>query len=293
MANTVLDTVDITTNRFRDWVTKTNDAITVLRNQSVTTTNTINGDTVTGNGYVVGILGANTLVATTLRGGTVNSIANLAITTNTNITAAYVNVTSNTYIYSNSSIAAAIFIGNSTATNTSFNSTYYNVNSNLSLIGVSHTVTGNVNVDSGTLFVDSLNNRIGINTTSPNNSLTVVGNTLITGILTTPYTVSMSNSVTTTGTSQVAIDSFAAATYRSAKYTLSITDNVNSSTYQTSEVLVMHDGTTSYLTEYAALRSNSSVGTISSDISGGNVRLLFSPVSSNTTVKFSRILLVV
>lgn len=293
MANTVLDTVDITTNRFRDWVTKTNDAITVLRNQSVTTTNTINGDTVTGNGYVVGILGANTLVATTLRGGTVNSIANLAITTNTNITAAYVNVTSNTYIYSNSSIAAAIFIGNSTATNTSFNSTYYNVNSNLALIGVAHTVTGNVNVDSGTLFVDSLNNRIGINTTSPNNSLTVVGNTLITGILTTPYTMSMSNSATTTGTSQVAIDSFAAATYRSAKYTLSITDNVNSSTYQTSEVLVMHDGTNAYVTEYAVLRSNSSVGTMAADISGGNVRLLITPVSANNTIKFERTLVVV
>lgn len=292
MANTVLDTVDITTNRFRDWVTKTNDAITVLRNQSVTVTNTATGDTVTGNGFVTGTLGAVTLTAGTLRGGTVNSAANLAITTNTNITAAYVNVTSNTYLYSNSTIAAAIFAGNSTATNTTFNSTYYNVNSNLALIGVLHSVTGNVNVDGGTLYVDSLNNRIGLGTATPNSTLTIVGNAVMTGTLSNPFSTMYSNSATANSTAQVAIDTFPSATYRSGKYTLSITDNVNASTYQTSEVLVMHDGTNAYLTEYAVLRSNSTVATLAADISGGNVRLLMTPVSTNNTVKFTRTLVV-
>lgn len=293
MANTTLNTIDVLTNTFQSWVDKTNAAIQVLVNQSVTVTNTATGDTVTGNGFVLGTLGANTLTAVTLRGGTVNSAANLAITTNTNITAAYVNVTSNAYFYGNSTIASAIFAGNSTATNTSFSSTYYTVNSNTVIIGTSHAVTGNVNIDAGTLFIDALNNRIGVGTATPNSTLTVVGNTVLTGILTTPYTTIASNSATTTGTSQVAIDSFAAANYRSAKYTLSITDNVNATTYQTSEILVMHDGTNAYLTEYAVLRSNSSVATMAADISAGNVRLLITPVSANNTVKFERTLVVV
>lgn len=293
MANTVLDTVDVTTNRFRDWITKTNDAITVLRNQGVTVSNTVNGDTVNGNGFVTGILGATTLTAGTLRGGTVNSAANLAITSNVNFTAAYVNVAANTYIYSNSSIAAVTFIGNSTVTNTTFNSTLYNVNSNVALIGSLHTITGNVNVDAGSFYVDSVNNRVGIGTTTPNTALVVVGNAAISGTILTTYTTESSNSATVSGTSQVAIDTFASASFRSAKYTLSITDNVNATTFQTSEVLVMHDGTNAYLTEYAVLRSNSSVATMAADISGGNVRLLMTPVSSNNTVKFARTLVVV
>ena len=36
-------------------------------------------------------------------------------------------------------------------------------------------VTGNLSVDSGTLFVDSLNNRVGIGTTTPSSALQVVG----------------------------------------------------------------------------------------------------------------------
>lgn len=293
MANTVLDTIDLTTNKFRDWITKTNDAITVLRNQTVTVTNTATGDTVSGNGFVTGTLGATTLTAATLRGGTVNASANLAITSNVNFNAAYVNVVANTYIYSNSSIAAAIFQGNSTATNTTFNSTYYFVNSNAALSGTSHTITGNVSIDSGTLFVDALNNRVGVGTSAPSNTFTVNGSISLSGAVVSPYSVGVSNTISTNSTSQVAIDTFAVATYRSAKYTLSITDNVNAATYQSSEVLVMHDGTNAYLTEYAVLRSNSTVGTLSADVSGGNVRLLFTPVTSNTTVNYVRTLVVV
>lgn len=52
------------------------------------------------------------------------------------------------------------------------------------------TITGtlsasaNVNLDSGTLFVDGTNNRVGINNTAPTQSLTVTGTTSLTGNLT-------------------------------------------------------------------------------------------------------------
>lgn len=43
------------------------------------------------------------------------------------------------------------------------------------------TVTGNVNVDSGTLYVDVTNNRVGINRTNPSQPLDVLGNAKIVG----------------------------------------------------------------------------------------------------------------
>lgn len=290
MANTTLDTIDVVTNTFRNWVDKTNDAIQVLRNQAVTVSNTVAGDTVNGNGFVVGFLGANTLGATTLRGGNNTTLANLAIITNTNITAAFVNVAANTLIYSNSTVAAAVFGGNTTATNSTFNSTYFNVNSNTTIVGSAHVVTGNVNIDSGTLFVDSVNNRIGVNTIAPSAAVTVNGSVIITGTVDVAHMKIIANSATTSGTTQVAVDTFAAASYRTGKYTVSITDTTSPAVFQAAELLVMHDGTNSYVTEYAVLRNGSNLGTFASDISSGNVRLLFTPTVATSSIKFTRTL---
>lgn len=292
MANTVIDTVDVGTNTFRNWVDKTNDAINVIRNQAVTVTASAGGDTVTGNGFVVGILGSNTLVANTIRGGSITTAANLSITTNTTFTAAVVNVVANTQIYSNSTIAAATFGGNTTATNSTFNSTFFNINSNVSVVGTSHTVAGNVNIDSGLLFVDVVANRVGINTVSPSSALTVNGSVIVSnGSLTLPHIFVSSNSVNTAATTQQVIDTFATSTYRSGKYTVSITDLTTSTTFQTSEMLVMQDGTTAYVTEYAVIRNGSNLGTFAADISAGNARLLFTPTVANSTIKFTRTLL--
>jgi len=43
------------------------------------------------------------------------------------------------------------------------------------------TATGNYNFDSGTLFVDSVNNRVGIGTASPSAKLQIAGQTYISG----------------------------------------------------------------------------------------------------------------
>lgn len=45
-------------------------------------------------------------------------------------------------------------------------------------------VSGNLTVDTNTLFVDSVNNSVGVGTTTPNEKLTVVGNISATGIVT-------------------------------------------------------------------------------------------------------------
>jgi hypothetical protein len=52
------------------------------------------------------------------------------------------------------------------------------LSSNVDLTGkiiTSPTIEGNTTIDSGTLFVDSINNRIGINTITPDYRLTVAG----------------------------------------------------------------------------------------------------------------------
>lgn len=72
-------------------------------------------------------------------------------------------------------------------------------------------------------------------------------------------------------TTATAVDSFAAATYRSCRYLVQITQGTN---YQVSEVLVIHNGTTTTMTEFAVLETNGALGTLTSDINAGNVRLL-------------------
>ena len=85
----------------------------------------------------------------------------------------------------------------------------------------------------------------------------------------------------TTAITQVAIDTFAAATFRSARYTIQATNSTDS-TYHITEVLLIHDGTNAYITEYGTMFTGSSEGTISADIAAGNVRLLVTPASTDT-----------
>jgi len=72
-------------------------------------------------------------------------------------------------------------------------------------------------------------------------------------------------------TSATAVDTFSATSYRSVKYLVQVTQGSN---YQFSEILVIHNGTTTSMTEYGALETNGALATFTSDISTGNVRLL-------------------
>lgn len=69
-------------------------------------------------------------------------------------------------------------------------------------------VSGNLAVDTNVLKVDTVNNRVGINTTTPTNPLHVTGNTLITGNLTCSATVSC----TTLDATNIALDTITSTT---------------------------------------------------------------------------------
>lgn len=103
------------------------------------------------------------------------------------------------------------------------------------------------------------------------------------------HTAGIQASVATT--SATAIDSWAIATYRSAKYIVQITQG---SAYQVSEVMVIHDGSTTTITEYAVLETGSPLGTITAAISGGNAELRVAMSSATAaTINIQRVLMAI
>ena len=96
---------------------------------------------------------------------------------------------------------------------------------------------------------------------------------------------SHSQPLTTTASDQV-VAQFDRTVYRTAKFVVQMS---HSSGYHSTEVLVVHDGTTAYSTEYGTIWTNASLGDISVGITGSNVELLVSPINTNTTVKAKRI----
>lgn len=109
-----------------------------------------------------------------------------------------------------------------------------------------------------------------------------------TGELNTSTQVVNVNTVTT-------VDSFAKGTFRSAKYLVQVTQD---NKYTTSEVLLAHDGTDSYMSEYAVIELGASriPMTVSTSVSGANVLLrvtITDAASTNATVKVARTLIAV
>ena len=85
-------------------------------------------------------------------------------------------------------------------------------------------------------------------------------------------------------TGSTTIDSFNGVLYRSAKYIIQVDDGAGN--YETREALVVHDGTTAYITEFAMVYTGSDlIGDASVTMSGNNVQLQYTPTSGTATVK--------
>lgn len=98
------------------------------------------------------------------------------------------------------------------------------------------------------------------------------------------------NIITTTNSANQVLDLFSTALYRSVKYQVQVT---SSTSYQISELLLIHDGTTSYITEYGLITTNGVLMSYDTDVSGGSVRLLISPTNNNNSIKFTKTSIVV
>jgi hypothetical protein len=104
----------------------------------------------------------------------------------------------------------------------------------------------------------------------------------------TSFVETYSNTASITSTDAFVVDSFSEATFRTAKYLVSIASN---SQYHATEVLVVHDGTTAYSTEYATIFSDNSLGIISANLNNANVELILTPTYSDGNVRAKRITL--
>jgi hypothetical protein len=94
------------------------------------------------------------------------------------------------------------------------------------------------------------------------------------------------SSTGTAGTSATTVDTWSATTYSSAKYLVQMK---KSGDIETSEILVTVDGANNvYITEYANVISNATLGTISAAYSAGNVVLTVAAAAADTSVKLHK-----
>ena len=70
--------------------------------------------------------------------------------------------------------------------------------------------------------------------------------------------------------------------WRTVKYLVSVTSG---SAYQATEILIIHDGTNVYKTEYGTVYSAGVLATFDADINSGSIRLLTTPTNAVTTYK--------
>ena len=87
---------------------------------------------------------------------------------------------------------------------------------------------------------------------------------------------------TSTTTANQVVTTISSSTYRTVKVLVQCTSGTS---YHSSEIIAIHDGTTAYITEYGTVYSASILASYDVDISGGNLRLLVTPVNAASTIK--------
>ena len=92
----------------------------------------------------------------------------------------------------------------------------------------------------------------------------------------------------TTTTSAETVDSWSASTYRSGKYQMQVENLFG---FAALEIMLLHDGTTTNLIKYAETTIGGGVGTFSSDINGGLVRLRFTAADPTSQLTYYKSLL--
>jgi hypothetical protein len=191
--------VSTVTDSFQNWIDKTNILLDAYSTTIVTTAANSQGGLTTGNGTVNGIFTANSVTVngnTTfgLRGGNTTTSNVLYITSNVSIG----NTTVNTVISTTTidTDLALTVLGATTLSNTLAVTGTSTLTGNVTLSGTLQTISGNANFDSGVLFVDATNNRIGINNTAPTVALELTGSANI--------STSVNSSLLTVGTSFIA-----------------------------------------------------------------------------------------
>lgn len=200
-------------------------------------------------------------------------------------TAQYASDTANT---ANSQVGVAF-----TSSQLAFNAAN-NATSNIAyLSGVD--VQQNTNISLSTNLAQNAFNTA--NTKLNQSGGSISGNLSVTGIVSTSNIASpvlylnnasvSTNTITTSvNTPNQVLDITNIGIYRSVKYLVQVSSGTD---YQTSEILLIHDGSNAYITEYGTIYTNTSLMTYDADISSSNARLLMTPTNNINTVKVYKI----
>jgi len=241
--------VNTVTDSFQNWIDSTNILLDAYSTTIVTAAANTKGGTTTGNATVNGIFTANSLTVdgnTTfgLRGGN-SSVSNvLYITSNVSIGNTTVNTTITTTTLSTNLLLV--------------------VSGNTTLNGTLQTIAGNVNFDSGTLFVDATNNRVGINNSAPGVAFVVTGAANV--------STSVNSALFTVGTSFVANTNgaFHTGTINAASFTTTgFTANVTALTPTSNTILLGNSTGRFVLSANSGDFSGNVTVSGSSNVSGG------------------------
>ena len=97
------------------------------------------------------------------------------------------------------------------------------------------------------------------------------------------------NSVTINGIeSSTAFDTIDTSTWRTVKYLIQLS-NAASSSYRSTEINIVFDGTNQNITEYGSVKNtNSDVATISASLNSGTITMTVTPVLSPMTIRYYR-----
>ncbi len=143
------------------------------------------------------------------------------------------------------------------------------------IVGTAVTInSGCIDIASGVVTATTFKGNLTGNVTGD-----VTGD--LTGSVDTGQSVISGITATKTSTSIASVDTFSASTYRSANYQVQVVRGTN---YNMTTINIIHDGTNTYMSEFGSINQPVGIATFGSDIDSGNVRLLATPTSSDSTV---------
>ena len=93
--------------------------------------------------------------------------------------------------------------------------------------------------------------------------------------------------ITTTGTTKQLIDSISAIDYRALDYVIAVKDTTGTG-YQLSKLLILHDGTDTYITEYGVITTGTNLGVFTVDIVSDYIKLYLTPTCATSKVSIIR-----
>jgi hypothetical protein len=160
-----------------------------------------------------------------------------------------------------------------------------------STVGGNSTIGGNVIISTTTAAISTITGALQVaGGTGIGGSLYVGGSltvgpvtfgTSVTAISSNNFLIASYTSNTITGSGQVNLDQWSSTVFRSARYTVQITDGTD---IHITEIVIFHDGTDVYINEYGISTNRGILGAFDAILNSNLVTLRFTPVSATAMV---------